>query len=645
MCGITGFVQPGIDPNVATQTIKSMTKVLAHRGPDDSGHWLEGSRGLAFGHTRLAVVDVSKNGHQPMQSSSNRYTIVYNGEIYNHVKLRQELEMDHLHCWNGHSDTETLLAGFECWGVEQTIHKCKGMFAFAVYDAKNGELILGRDRLGEKPLYYGWSNGSFLFASELKSIKSFPGFRPEIDRDSIAMLLRFNYIPTPYSIYQHISKLQPGNLLVLTLNTQKLAQIEYWSLPAVIKNAKESPFQGTVDEAVEQLSTKLNATLELQMIADVPLGVFLSGGIDSSTIVALMQEQSTQPINTFSIGFGVDEFNEAVNARLVAEHLGTNHTELYVTSKMALEVIPKLPQLYDEPFADSSQIPTHLVAELAKQQVTVALSGDAGDELFCGYNRYLTTNKLWGKLKYLPIFIRKALSFLITLISPKTWDKIAKRSFLFSQIPQPGLKLHKAANALSSGSLHELYIRLVSHWPDPTEVVINSKEAALFKTELDQLALNDVEKMMALDTMTYLPDDILAKVERASMGVSLETRIPMLDHEIVEFAWSLPLGTKLSRGKSKWPLRAILYRHLPKELAERPKTGFAIPLDEWLRGPLLVWACSLLNEDKIKAQGYLKFEPIQQKWQEHLNGERNWATQLWSILMFQAWLEQEGNAL
>jgi len=642
MCGIAGFFQGATVPCDTRVIIKSMTDSIEHRGPDSDGFWFEseGNTGLVLGHRRLAIQDLSPAGHQPMVTASKRFSLVFNGEIYNHLDLRDQLKAD-LNAgdieWSGHSDTETLLAGFECWGIENTIKKAKGMFSIAVHDAVNNTLVLGRDRLGEKPLYYGWQGDSFIFSSELKAIKEHPAFLNEIDRTALTLYLRYNYVPGEHCIYQGIKKLGAGCLLTFSLAEKKQTIKPYWSLVEVVAAAKAQPFSGSEADAVNELEKRLSISIKNQMLSDVPLGAFLSGGIDSSTIVALMQAQSDKPINSFSIGFDIEGFNEAEHAKAVASHLGTNHTELYVTSEMALEVIPKLPQLFDEPFADSSQIPTYLVADMARQHVTVALSGDAGDELFCGYNRYIATEQIWSKVKKVPLVLRLFIAKTLVFLPVSTWDKLFSVFPLAKGWANIGHKLHKASSVLGAKNLSDLYLGLVSQWQNPADVVINGDEPVLSNIDLRGLGLCDVETMMAKDTLGYLTDDILVKVDRSAMGVSLEGRVPMLDQDVIEFAWSLPLAIKLKEGVAKWPLKQLLYRYVPKELIDRPKVGFAIPLDDWLRGPLLEWANELLDEKLIRQQGYFHPTPILEKWLEHKSGKRNWSSQLWSILMFQSW--------
>jgi asparagine synthase (glutamine-hydrolysing) len=654
MCGFTGFVtSKRLDS--AESVLARMAEAIAHRGPDDLGVWWDALAGLGFAHRRLSIVDLSPAGHQPMFSASGRYVIAFNGEIYNHMALRSELEA--MNCraslamtetrasWRGYSDTETLLNCFDAWGIEATVKQSIGMFAFAVWDKQTRTLTLGRDRMGEKPLYYGWQGGGnervFLFGSELKALKAHPAFAADIDRGALCLLLRHNYIPAPYSIYQGIVKLEPGCLLTVSLAQPEPKVWKYWDMAQVARAGAASPFGGTADEAVDALEVLANDAVRQQMMADVPLGAFLSGGIDSSAVVALMQAKSSRPVKTFTIGFNEEGYNEAVNAKAVAQHLGTEHTELYVTPAQAMEVIPRLPSLYCEPFADSSQIPTFLVSQLAKQHVTVSLSGDAGDELFCGYNRYQLTEKLWRKLAPVPAPLRALVAKGITALSPSTWDSLGGIFPGARHYAALGDKLHKGAGVLASATVDELYLGMVSHLRNPADWVIGGQEPPTHLTgqRPELTGLGAVERMMALDVITYLPDDILVKVDRAGMGVSLESRVPFLDHRLVEFAWSLPLGYKLRDGQTKWPLRQVLYRYVPRELIDRPKMGFGVPLHDWLRGPLRGWAEALLDEARLQREGYFHPEPVRQMWAEHLSGKRNWMAQLWNVLMFQAWLE------
>jgi asparagine synthase (glutamine-hydrolysing) len=652
MCGFVGFFG-GVDPSssgIDQAVIQRMTDTIMARGPDDDGFWIDSGNRVALGHRRLSIVDLSPAGHQPMPSGSGRYVIAFNGEIYNHLILRGELEASGRPAlWRGHSDTETLLAGFDVWGIQATVERAIGMFAFAVWDREDNILTLARDRLGEKPLYYGWQGSgetaSFLFGSELKALRAHASFENKIDRGALSLQLRNNYIPAPYSIYQGISKLLPGSVLTVSLRQREPKISTYWSGAQVAESGVANPFTGSADQAVDALETLLKDAVSKQMMADVPLGAFLSGGVDSSTVVALMQAQSERPVKTFTIGFHEDGYDEAVHAQAVAKHLGTDHTELYVTAQQAMDVIPRLPTLYDEPFSDSSQIPTFLVSQLARQHVTVSLSGDAGDELFCGYNRYQMTASLWNRVASAPMPLRKLAAKGLTSVSPGAWNKMANvvRSIAPTSLPFANLgdKLHKGAGVLGSESIDALYLNLVAHWHDPASVVIGGFEPpTLLVGDAPNLSgLDNIQRMMALDMLTYLPDDILAKVDRAAMGVSLETRVPFLDHRVVEFAWSLPQSMKLRDGQTKWALRQILFRHVPQALIERPKMGFGVPIGDWLRGPLRDWAETLLSESRLRDEGFFHAAPVRQKWEEHLSGQRNWQYHLWDILMFQAWLE------
>jgi asparagine synthase (glutamine-hydrolysing) len=633
-----------------------MAQAISRRGPDDVGVWFDETLGIALGHRRLSIVDLSPAGHQPMLSANGTLVLAYNGEIYNHLTLRTELERTaQAPTWRGHSDTETLLAGFSAWGVQSTLERCIGMFAFALWNRTASTLTLGRDRLGEKPLYYGWQGQGagqgegaiFLFCSELKALKAHPAFRADIDRNALCLLMRHNCIPAPHSIYQGIHKLEAGCLLTVSRAHPEPRITRYWSAAKVVVAGAAQPFAGTAVQAVDALEGLLKNAVAQQMVADVPLGAFLSGGVDSSTVVALMQAQSAQRVKTFTIGFNELGYNEAEHAKAVAAHLGTDHTELYVTPQQAMNVIPRLPTLYCEPFSDFSQIPTFLVAQLARQQVTVSLSGDAGDELFGGYNRYLITSGLWKKLSTLPAGSRRLASRGLTAIAPERWNALLRpvQGMLPANLRHVNLgdKLHKGAGVLAAGSVDALYLGLVSHWDDPASVVIGGTEPPTLLTGNAPAlpGLDDIQRMMALDTLTYLPDDVLVKVDRAAMGVSLEGRVPFLDHRVVEFAWSLPQSMKLRDGVGKWALREVLYRHVPKVLIERPKMGFGVPIGDWLRGPLRDWAEALLDEARLRQEGYFHPAPIREKWEDHLSGARNWQYHLWDVLMFQAWLEQE----
>ena len=644
MCGFAGYIQRGgFREEQARSIAMAMAAAVAHRGPDDSGVWLDGKAGIALAHQRLSVLELSPAGHQPMISHSGRFVIVYNGEIYNHLELRGRLG-DIL--WRGHSDTETLLAAIDAWGVLATLKECVGMFAFGLWDRKNRVLTLARDRLGEKPLYYGWQGRIFFFGSELKALKAHPEFKGEVDRKALALSLLFSCVPGAFSIYEGIQKLTPGTFIKICDDGDLPKPSTYWSLSETVTSAKKNPFVGDETTAAIGLEACLKESIADQMVADVPVGVFLSGGVDSSVVTALMQAQWSRKVRTFSIGFDYEGFNEAVYAKEVARYLGTEHTEFYVTAKDALDLVPHLPSLYDEPFSDSSQIPTFLVSKLARQYVTVALSGDGGDELFGGYYRYLWSVKLWHRVKWLPFMVRNMmgrglLSFPREIL-PFVMNLLSRLFGISSTSATAGDRLHSWATRLTElKSLDDLYWSLIFTWKNVAEVVVGGDVISVEARDLascPQQLLNE-ERMMFLDTMTYLPDDILTKVDRAAMGVSLETRVPLLDHRVVEFAWRLPLSMKIRNGQSKWLLRKILYKYVPQALIERPKMGFGVPLDLWLRGPLRDWAEALLDETRLRREGYFHPAPIRKKWREHLSGEHNGAYYLWIVLMFQAWLE------
>ena len=659
MCGLAGILHAGpVNQERLSGVLPGMLSALLHRGPDDVGIWADDQCGVVLGHRRLSILDLSEAGHQPMLSHCGRFVVVFNGEIYNHQAIRQELgsqgEALGAKGWRGHSDTETLLAAIACWGIEKALDKAVGMFAFALWDRAEKALHLARDRMGEKPLYYGLCKGTLLFASELKAIRAYRGFEREVDRDALAQFLCRNAIPAPLSIYRGIFKLPPGTSLKVTQEDLSKGELgaprPYWSMLEAAVTGQGSLFKGTAVEACDELDRLLQQSISGQMLADVPVGAFLSGGIDSSTVVALMQAQSTRSVKTFTIGFNEGGYDEAQHARAVATHLGTEHTELYVTPEQAMAVIPRLPKLYDEPFADVSQIPTFLVCELAQRNVTVCLSGDGGDELFGGYNRYIAGARLWRHLGWLPKTVRAGLAAGISAARPSAWDACFDRFGLMLprgwRVRTPGLKLQKVAEMLAATSPEEVYLRLVSHWSNPELVITGGKlSAGLLSDQLfasQTLALE--HQMMCMDALTFLPDDILVKVDRAAMGVSLETRVPMLDHRVVEFAWRLPLDMKIRGHEGKWLLRQVLDRYVPRSLIERPKTGFSVPIDSWLRGPLRDWAEEMLNPQVLKEQGVFAPEPIRTKWDEHLNEKRDWSSQLWSVLMFQAWLnEEKGN--
>ncbi len=674
MCGVTGFVvQPGTNAHELERVVGRMASAIQHRGPDGSDTWADAETGVALGHRRLAIIDLSPAGRQPMRSATGRFVVAYNGEIYNHREMRAELDKEAaVSAWRGHSDTETLLAAIERWGLEATLRRAVGMFAIALWDTHERTLHLVRDRFGEKPLYYGWTASgaqrAFVFGSELKAIRTYPGFANPICREALAQYMRFIYVPAPRSIYSGVYKLEPGCLLTLRGEPPSappreplragdtygsIAVQKWWSLGDAVVAGAANPISDE-REAVDALESTLSDAVRLQSLADVPLGAFLSGGVDSSAIVALMQRQATQPVKTFTIGFEEKAYDESNYARAVAHHLGTLHSELYVTSKEAQDVIQHLPETYDEPFADSSQIPTHLVCRAARQHVTVALSGDAGDELFGGYNRYFWGPRIWARLAWLPYSARRALGAAITAIPPRGWDALGAP--LNAVLPgsrgiaRVGDKAHKLAARLRGvQDIDDLYRSLVSEWQDPAAVVLGENGGLIVEPDsvlsdaLPTTGLDDGQlRMMYRDSLSYLPDDILCKVDRAAMATSLETRVPFLDHRVVELAWRMPLDMKIRGNEGKWALRQVLYRHVPRELIERPKAGFGIPVGEWLRGPLREWAESLLAESRLRAEGYFRPEVVTRRWREHVSGARDHTLSIWAVLMFQAWLSSAG---
>lgn len=639
MCGIVGFWSKG---KVNASIIERMSQQILHRGPDDSGIWMSEENGIALAHRRLSVIDLSAAGHQPMISPCGNYVLVYNGEIYNHEELRSDLEKDGGGFdWRGHSDTETLLAGLRHWGIENTLPKLNGMFAFALWDRKKRRLFLARDRMGEKPLYYGRNRNTFFFASELKSLSAHTDWQGNVDRNALTLFIRHNYIPAPWTIYQGISKLLPAHFIVVQEDGTKITKPQcYWDLQQV---AEKGVLTQAKDEAglIDELDNNLRDAIKRRMVSDVPLGTFLSGGYDSTTVAALMQAQSERPIKTFTIGFHEKQFDEAVHASAVARHLGTEHTELYVSPEDAMAVIPRLPTIWDEPFSDSSQIPTFLVSQLAREHVTVCLSGDGGDELFCGYQRYSKGYQIWRILSMFPASVRLALGKFLLLLPRKSIEVMLSLLPKAVQIDHLADRLPKLLDLAKESTADSFYLRLVSHWKEPEDIVIGGTEPeTLFSNPSRMAKVEDIrERMMYIDSLTYLPDDILTKVDRASMAVSLEARVPLLDHRLVEFAWKVPMSCKYRDGTGKWLLREVLYRYVPRKLMDRPKMGFGVPIEHWLTGPLREWGESLLDEKRLREEGYFNPEPIRKMWNEHITGQRRWHYYLWDVLMFQAWLE------
>lgn len=659
MCGITGFwnFNQTVSIHSPKDIIKKMTDAIKHRGPDSEGLWWDENAGIYFGHRRLAIIDLSSAGHQPMVSRSGHSVLSYNGEIYNSQELRVQLIAAGCQ-FKGYSDTEIILEACELWGIEKTLQKLIGMFAFAFWDGKRQQLSLARDRIGKKPLYWGMHKGVLVFASEMKALTAFPGFSPELNKNALSYYFDYNYVPAPFSIYEGTQKIKPGTLIHINAKGQS-EEITYWDFRKIAAQGVQSQDFRSEFELEECLDNLLRDAIKRRMVSDVPLAAFLSGGIDSSLLLSLMQAENNSPVKSFSIGFYEKGYNEASYAAAVAKHLGTDHHELYLHSEEAQSIIPQIPDFFDEPFADVSQIPTFLVSKLARQQVTVSLSGDGGDELFAGYNRYLFGDKVWGLLSKVPKPLRTLSEKGLLSISPSSWDKLAARlPVLNKNEGRLGDKIHKFSGLLSASNREEFYQLAVSHWGSRHDLLKEKtnqsdflqenennqeREKLAFYKRTENQHFNFVEYMQYMDTLTYLPDDILTKVDRASMAVSLETRTPFLDHRVVEFAWTLPMNMKIRSGRGKWLLRSLLNRYVPAKLIERPKMGFGVPIDTWLRGPLKEWAEHLLSETELNKDDLLNAMPIRKRWQEHLSGRRNWQYSLWGVLMFQAWREKWGS--
>src|SRR6266576_1583782 len=649
MCGIAGILDYSGAANgeLMRSAALNMATALRHRGPDDSDVWQDPGAGIALSHRRLSVIDLSPMGHQPMVSASGRYVIVYNGEIYNFRALRNELEK-HAHAFRGASDTEVILAAITHWGVRDALLRFNGMFAFALWDRQERALYLARDRFGEKPLYYGRFGNVLLFGSELKALRAYEGFEPTIDRDALGLFIQYGYVPTPNCIYRGVRKLPPGSMIRLSSHsTAQVAPESYWSVANASVTSMRNPFEGSDEDAVCQLDTLLEDAVRLRLEADVPLGAFLSGGIDSSAIVMMMQRRSSRPVKTFTVGFEEAAYNEAEDAMKVANYLGTEHTELYVTAREAMAVIPQLPHLYDEPFADSSQIPTYLICSLARRHVTVSLSGDAGDELLAGYNRYRLTSRILQVLLATPSPLRRFVGASLQLVPPTIWDQVLRVAGplgpTLARQRHVGNKIHRLARLLLNKQGCGPYDAFMSVWDQPEDVVgdLTASRPHAPTNVANGDDLNRLESMMVHDAVTYLPDDILVKLDRASMGVSLETRVPFLDPRVAEFCWSLPIAMKTRNGKGKWLLREVLKKGIPSHLVDRPKTGFAVPIGDWLRGPIRDWAEELLSDQALASHGLLKPAIIRQAWSRHLARREDLQDRLWCILIFQSWYDEQ----
>lgn len=653
MCGFAGFLDRSghVASDVLVDVVGRMNEAVRHRGPDAGGTWMDPVCGIALGHRRLAVLDLSPAGNQPMASRSGRYVVAYNGEIYNHLEIRRDIDAAQATLpggpWRGRSDTETLLAAVEAFGVCASLRKFVGMFALALWDRQDRVLYLARDRLGEKPLYYGWQGQTLLFGSTLAALRRHPAFCAAVERSALTAYLRHGYVPGPMSLYQGIHKLPPGTFLAIGPRGEQGGPQPYWAMREAAERGQSQRFEGSEVEAIDALDRLLRQSIAGQSVADVSVGAFLSGGLDSSTVVALMQAQSSRPVKTFTIGFDEPAFNEAEHAKAVARYLRTEHTELTVTSEAARTVIPRLPTLYDEPLGDAAQIPNFLVSQLARQQVTVCLSGDGGDELLAGYSRYFRSMQFWSRMGGLPVGARNALGSLLGVVPPHLWNALirAARPLLPARYrdTSPSDKVRAVAYFLRARGPDDLFRFLGSLWPDPARVARGAREPRTLLSDPRQWpALSESEhRMMFVDTMTYLPDDILVKVDRAAMGVALESRAPFLDHRVVEFCWSLPLPLKIRDGQGKWVLRKLLERYVPAELTDRPKMGFGVPVGSWIRGPLRDWAEHLLDERRLRQEGYLNPAAVREKWNLHLSGRHDFSHPLWAVLMFQAWQEAQ----
>ena len=640
MCGFAGLLS--LKKNVQQEHLLLMKEAISHRGPDSNGIWIHEQNIVGFCHNRLSIIDITNGGAQPMKSHNDRYIISYNGEIYNHLDLRLELlKIDENIKFKSNSDTETLLVCFEVWGIEKSISKTVGMFAFSVWDLVEDTLYLVRDRMGEKPLYYGWQDDYFFFGSELKSLKCHPNFKSIIDNNALGMFFRYSYVPAPYSIYKGIKKLIPGTILKVNSSGES-DTIVYWDMDNVISNGIQKQFNGNDNDAISELDIRLNQTILSQQISDVPIGTFLSGGIDSTLISAIMQSQSNRSINTFTIGFADKKYNEANFSLEISKYLNTNHHELYLSGNDIVSAVPKITKIYDEPFADSSQLPSYFVCELAKQNVTVTLSGDGGDEIFGGYNRYIQA----VKFSNLPSITKKLMVKILNQFSPLQIDVIYDllKPLLPNSIrsSNPGNHYSKILKLLSQETNWDIYQCLVSICRSPNKLMKKSFEEDGLNNYTKYIFNNSrgfESQMMQSDALTYLSDDILCKVDRASMSVSLESRVPFLDHRIVEFSTTLPLNMKIRNGKGKWILRKLLEKYVPNQLLDRPKMGFGLPLDIWLRSSLKEYADTMLCQKKLIEDEFLDQKKITKIWEEHLSGKKNHQHVLWNVIMYQSWKE------